>query len=56
MTSPARDRAVDVLRHYFSSAYKATGLKWTSENALEVEQLADDLIMAATLAAKRGEE
>jgi len=37
----ARDRAVELLAHYFRTAFAAAGESWTSDNHVEIEQLVD---------------
>lgn len=38
---PARDRAADLLVHYFRAAFEGAGLNWDYDNRSEVEQIVD---------------
>jgi len=43
----AKDRAVKVLTHYFRTAFAGAGLKWDADNEAEVEDIVNDLLIAA---------
>lgn len=59
--SIARERATDLLAHYFRVAFQAAGQSWDSDNYAEIEQAVDligDMVaeeVAAQLA-NRGDE
>lgn len=47
----ARDKAVELLRHYFKTAYEASGLKWGPNNDTEIETAIHLIVNAAVLEA-----
>lgn len=47
----ARSKAVDVLRHYFKTAYEASGLRWGPDNDAEIEAAIFLIINQAVLEA-----
>lgn len=48
--SAAQERARKALKHYLRQATQAAGLKWDSDNDVEVEGIVDDIIEAARIA------
>jgi hypothetical protein len=44
----ARDRAVQLIQHYVETAFRKSGLKWTSDNEAELADFVDRVIEAAT--------
>jgi hypothetical protein len=42
----ASDRAKDLLTHYFRLLFNASGLKWDSDNQVEIDQVVDEIIQA----------
>lgn len=53
MSNPARDRAVELLTHYFELVARKAGVKWHRDNQIEVTDIVDAIIEAAQ-AAKDG--
>ncbi len=45
-------RVESLLTHYFRTAFEAAGLRWDSDHASEIGQLADAIEMAARDAAR----
>lgn len=44
----ARDHAVQLIQHYVETVFKKSGLKWTGDNEVELEDFVDCIIEAAT--------
>jgi hypothetical protein len=40
----SKQKAVSLLTHYFQTAFKAAGLKWDSDNDMEMEQIVDEIL------------
>jgi hypothetical protein len=46
-SSKAGDRAKDILTHYFKLLFRQCGLKFDSDNQVELDQIVDEIIKAS---------